>query len=143
VEAYVLAFDVTGLAAGLYHYAPLDDGLDRVAGIPDRSSVVADVLAPGLADITPPVMIAMTSVLPRVEAKYGERGYRFSLLEVGHIGQNLALLAGGFGLVSTTIGGFCDAELNRLLDVSDSEVGLYLFLCGSPLVGPRDEPPVE
>lgn len=143
VEVYVLAFDVTALAPGLYHYAPVDDALDRVADIPDRSRVVADVLAPGLADITPPVMIALTAVLPRVEAKYGERGYRFSLLEAGHIGQNLALLAGGYGLVSTTIGGFCDADLNRLLDVSDAEVALYLFLCGSPVAAPRDQSPVE
>ena len=140
VETYAVAFAVTGLAAGLYHYAPMDDVLERVGDVPDRRRVVAEVLAPGLADITPPVMIAMTAVLPRVEAKYGERGYRFSLLEAGHIGQNLALLAGGLGLVSTTIGGFCDSELNRLLQVSDGEVGVYLFLCGSPPTGPSVEP---
>ena len=142
VETYVLAFRVDDLEPGLYHYAPLDDRLERVSALPDRRTVIADVLAPGLADTTPPVILAMTAVLPRVQAKYGERGYRFSLLEAGHIGQNLSLLAAGLGLAGNCIGGFCDDEVNRLLGLpAPDEVALYLFLAGWPRPATGEEEP--
>lgn len=144
VETYVLAFRVEGLEPGVYHYAPLGDELERVSDVADRRRVVAAVLAPGLADITPPAIIAMSAVLPRVEAKYGERGYRFSLLEAGHIAQNLYLLAGGLGLAGSAAGGFCDAELDRVLGLDDpAEVAVYLFLTGWPGSGAPDEPPAR
>jgi SagB-type dehydrogenase family enzyme len=142
IETYVLAFRVDGLEAGLYHYALLADELERVSDLADRRQVVAAVLAPGLADATPPAIVAMTAVLPRVEAKYGERGYRFSLLEAGHIAQNLYLLASGLGLAGSAVGGFCDAELARVLRLDDpAEVAVYLFLTGWPGSETPDEPP--
>ena len=142
VECYILAFRVDGLEVGLYHYAPLEDELERVSDLDDREAVVRAVLAPGLADATPPVIIALSAVLPRVEAKYGERGYRFSLLEAGHIVQNLCLLSGGLGLVGSAVGGFCDVELNRVLGFDDpGEVGVYLYLAGWPRPSTPDEPP--
>jgi len=141
VETYVLAFRVDGLEPGLYHYAPLGDRLERISSLPDRRTVIAEVLAPGLADITPPLILSLTAVLPRVQAKYGERGYRFSLLEAGHIGQNMSLVSAGMGLAGNCIGGFCDDEVNRLLGLpAPDEIALYLFLVGWPRPATGEEP---
>src|SRR5207245_963618 len=88
-------------------------------------------LPPGLLGATPSVVVVLTSMLARVERKYLERGFRFALLEAGHIGQNLGLVATALGLASTCVGGFCDDEMNRLLGLDrDDEVSTYLFLVG-------------
>ncbi len=69
----------------------------------------------------------------RVQAKYGERGYRFALLESGHIAQNLLLLAGAAGLASLPAGGFFDDLLNLTLGIDgETEAATYAILAGVP-----------
>ena len=48
-------------------------------------------------------------------AKYGERGYRFCLLEAGHIAQNVVLALELLNVHSICLGAFADHLLNRLL----------------------------
>lgn len=133
VETYLLAFRVDGLESGIYHYAPLRHDLEWVTDLPDRSEVLARILAPGLAAATPPVIVVLTAVFERVQAKYGERGYRFALVETGHVGQNLSLVAGALGLAGNCIGGFCDQEANELLGLDGArEAVVYMFLTGRP-----------
>ncbi|WP_199617497.1 SagB/ThcOx family dehydrogenase [Paenibacillus alkalitolerans] len=50
------------------------------------------------------------------EAKYGLRGYRFCLLEAGHIAQNMLLLANAMGWSAAPIGGFKDEVINKKLN---------------------------
>ncbi|WP_164669797.1 nitroreductase family protein [Virgibacillus doumboii] len=45
--------------------------------------------------------------------QYGERGYRFCLLEAGHIVQNVMLTAAACDEAVTPIGGFKDKYINR------------------------------
>ena len=63
--------------------------------------------------------------------KYGERGYRFMLLEAGHIAQNALLAANALGLGACPFGGFIDDDLDRLLGIDGlDEVSLYLIGVG-------------
>lgn len=50
--------------------------------------------------------------------KYGNRGYRFSLLEAGHAAQNAYLWCAEQGLGMVEVGGFLDEELANLLLLS-------------------------
>lgn len=58
--------------------------------------------------------------------KYGDRGYRYALLEAGHTMQNLNLAVSALGLGCVNLGGFYDDELAVLAGIDvEREVPLY------------------
>lgn len=63
------------------------------------------------------VILLMTAVFHRNQIKYGERGYRYILLEAGHIGQNMYLVATALGLACCALGGTQDDAVEKLLDI--------------------------
>jgi SagB-type dehydrogenase family enzyme len=67
----------------------------------------------------------------RTKFKYGERSYRFVLLEAGHIAQNILLAATGVGAAALPVGGFQDDCINELVGLDGCEdMTLYLILVG-------------
>jgi ABC-type multidrug transport system fused ATPase/permease subunit len=50
-----------------------------------------------------------------VLVKYGDRGYRFILQEVGFLTQNISLLTESLGLNSCILGSYIDENINRIL----------------------------
>jgi SagB-type dehydrogenase family enzyme len=68
----------------------------------------------------------------RTTAKYGERGYRFLLLEAGHLLQNLCLLSASVGLATVPLGGYLEEEVARAFVLPATDVVLYLGVCGKP-----------
>lgn len=116
------------------------NGVDRVCrydardhslvdyGVPAGNFLAVET-APGQAP--PPVAFAISATLDRTTAKYGPRGYRFALLEAGHIGQNLILAATALGLPSLVYSSYYDAELERWLGLDGvNEVILSVVLVG-------------
>jgi SagB-type dehydrogenase family enzyme len=66
-----------------------------------------------------------------IPSKYGLRGYRFALLEAGHVGQNLVLAATGLGLGAVPLGGYYDRPTDELLGLDGvNESTLYLVAVG-------------
>lgn len=114
LEVFVHSAQVEGTRAGLYHYNPVDHELRRLReGDLSReigSAMVQDEIA---YDAT--LVVFITAAFERVTFKYGARGYRFALLEAGHLAQNLNLAAGALGLGVLNIGGFFDREIDELL----------------------------
>lgn len=77
------------------------------------------------------IVILMTGVFNRTINKYGERGYRFVLLEAGHIGQNLSLVSTALGLGSCALGGVNEEYFEDLLDLEKDEESLvYSMVIG-------------
>jgi len=77
------------------------------------------------------VIIIITAVFPRTIVKYKERGWRYIFFEVGHLTQNIQLIATMLRLKSCPIGDFIDQEIISLLDLnSKSELPLYLLAIG-------------
>lgn len=77
------------------------------------------------------IIFILTGVLDRTRIKYGDRGYRYTLIEAGHLGQNICLIAAELGLVSCPIGGYIDDKVDHLLDIDlQKEVTLYLIAVG-------------
>jgi SagB-type dehydrogenase family enzyme len=129
VETYVLARHVDGLAPGVYHFAPTADALDPVAGANPFPALVRATYEPQLRRAA--VAFVLTGISIKSRLKYGERGYRFMLLEAGHIAQNLLLAATAMRLRSFTLGGFVDDELDALLRVDGAdETSLYVIAAG-------------
>ena len=82
-------------------------------------------------------VILITAVFQRTTFKYGERGYRFALIEAGHVAQNIDLIAGALRLPAANLGGFFDREVEALLDVDGVEQSLvYAVAVGSKRAAP-------
>ncbi|MBV7674101.1 SagB/ThcOx family dehydrogenase [Streptomyces halstedii] len=123
----VLALRVPGLTAGsAYPFLPdtLSLGPPTPAGPPqelfhtrhiDYERVAAVVFVVG--DPRPPT------------DRYGDRGYRYTLLEAGHAAQNLCLAATAMRLGAVTVGGFDDEAVSVAFGL-DREVPYYAVAVG-------------
>jgi SagB-type dehydrogenase family enzyme len=133
LELYVLAQRIAGLAPGAYHFQPLGHGLEQV-----RKGALPPALATHLfldqsyaAEAAGVVVI--TAMFRRSLKKYHARGYRYLLIEAGHVGQNLALAAVGLDLGACALGGFYDVELGQRLNLDLArELPLYALAFGRP-----------
>jgi SagB-type dehydrogenase family enzyme len=132
MEIYVIAHTVKGLEPGIYHYDPFGHVLElRESGDMRRALSGAGLGQSALREAA--FVIACAAVPGRTTAKYGERGYRYVLIETGHVGQNVLLQAVSLGLAAVPIGAFNDAELGRLLGIDGKrEAALYLIAVGAP-----------
>ena len=130
LELYVHVRAVTGVEPGLHHFAATAGVLQRLRPLPHeelaRAFVQPDVIGSAAA------VILITAVFERTTFKYGERGYRFTLLEAGHVAQNIDLIAAALHLPAANLGGFFDRELEALLDIDGVEHSLvYAVAIGS------------
>ena len=132
LEIYALARSVEALADGIYHYnlrrhsvellrpGNWFDELDRVM-----------VPAPFIREAN--LIFFLSAVFSRSQKKYGPRGYRYILLEAGHVAQNLCLAAAEQQLGSLCMGGYADSQLNRFLEFDGvHEAVVYAVAIGYP-----------
>jgi SagB-type dehydrogenase family enzyme len=136
VEIYAAVMAVEGLEAGLFHYAVDRHGMEllrRGNFARQFSEMTFDPATFSRAAVA----FVLTGVFNRAHFKYGERGYRFTLLEAGHICQNMLLAATAQELGAVAVGGFIDDEVNELLDLDGvDEAAVYLVAVGHPAVRP-------
>jgi SagB-type dehydrogenase family enzyme len=143
LEIFFHTTHVDGLSAGLYHFNPARNNL-RLLVEQDQSAKVADCLVQQNLAYDASVIFFITAIFERSTFKYGERGYRFVLLEAGHVAQNINLVANGLGLGSVNIGGFFDRQVDELLGLDGvTHSTIYLAAVGKPLLEPEQQPPVH
>lgn len=125
VELYVVKKD------GLYHYLPHLHQLEKITDEDLRRDLSAAAL--GQAPVlNAPVDIVICAVYKRVTSKYGERGIRYTDIEVGHTAQNIHLQAVALGLGSVPIGAFNDATVKEILNLPKDCSPLYIIPVGYP-----------
>ena len=61
------------------------------------------------------MVVFITAMFQRSIFKYRNKGYRFCLLEAGHVAQNMNLAATGLGMGVIDLGGFFDRRVDALL----------------------------
>ena len=116
LEIFFHTAHIPELKAGLYHYNPSANNV-RLLRSQDETNEIAKAIAyPQLARGAS-LLVFLTAIFERSVFKYGDRGYRFVLLEAGHVAQNLNLVANGLGLGSVNIGGFRDREIDDFLEL--------------------------
>jgi SagB-type dehydrogenase family enzyme len=133
LELYVAALRVAGLDSGLYHFDPLRPALAVVGNELTAQDVAALSTYPEIvAECAAVIFVA--AVFGRTRFKYGVRGYRFALLEAGHVGQNILLVATALGLGAVPLGGYYDRLTDHFLGLDGvNESTLYTFAVGRPL----------
>lgn len=131
LELHVLTSDVEGLADGHYHFDPRAGELETLRLGRWQEALTACTL--GHAVLAPcNLVVAVVGVPARTMTKYGQRGYRFMLLDAGHVAQTLCLVACALDLGALTVGGFYDGPLHRMLGLGDAEWPLLLVGVGRP-----------
>jgi len=130
LEVYPIVLNCEGVEKGLYHYNVKENSLEMLLN-KDLGKWLAKNTGGEKWIMNVAVVFVITAVLDRARIKYGDRGYRLALIETGHLGQNMLLLATELGLGSCPIAGFVDSEINKLLDINlQKEVAIYMIAVG-------------
>src|SRR3954468_2880103 len=114
-EVYFVALRCEDLDHWLYHYAPREHTIETLWAR-DLSGVLQSATDDPRLEKASAVLI-FSLVTGRVARKYGSRGLRYALIELGHAAQNVSLMAAALGIEAYEIGGFVDDDINHLLDV--------------------------
>jgi SagB-type dehydrogenase family enzyme len=131
-EVYVSVRDVRGLDAGIYHYEVPDNQL-ALLRCGDASRRLAEVCCGQEHALKAAATVLISGVVERTTRKYGDRGYRYVLLDVGHLGQNLYLSCTALGLSITTTCAFYDDDAAEMLGIDGSdEPVFYVGFIGRP-----------
>ncbi len=129
LELYVIALDVADLEPCISHYNPFRNTLEVLASA-DHGQVRSALVDPALVDGAS-AFVVITALFWRSRFKYGLRGYRFALLEAGHVVQNAVLAASSLGLEALPLGGFYDRRVDSLVGADGlDEASVYAFLLG-------------
>lgn len=129
LELYLVIFQSSWIDSGLYHYDRAGHHLSQIA--PSASRDYWRGLIPSMVHFEGGALLwVLVGDGARITRKYGERGYRFLLLEAGHLMQNLCLLSTETGLCTLPLGGFLEQEVAKQFHLPTSDVVLYVGVCG-------------
>lgn len=133
IECYVLAWGVTGLHPGLYHFNVRRSALERLCTGDFRETAVE--IAAGQDWIRSAAFLCvMTAIADRVFWKYQSAdAYRLFFLDAGHLGQTFSLLATAAGLGPFTTAALKESAIERFLGI-DGVREFPVYLCGAGVV---------
>ena len=131
VEVYPVVMNITEIEPGIYHFDSVEHDLALLRAGQFRPWLEEIVLFQAELAAAAAALV-LTSAVGRLQSKYGPRGYRLGLLDVGHVAQNCYLAATALGLRACATAGFIDAELDGALGVDGVEVSTMLVI----LLGP-------
>jgi len=129
-EIYLGIRNVTDVDMGVYHYNVPNHELELL--IPgDPTEQISTICCDQPYTKEASVIILISSVFERAKRKYGERGYRYALLDLGHIGQNIYLACTALELAVMTTCGFFDDVGNEMLRLDGVDESLmYVAFVG-------------
>ena len=129
-EIYIAVRKVSGVEPGIYHYNVPHHEIELL--IPgDPTEKILEVCCGQEYVRQTSIVVLISGVLARTKLKYGERGYRYALLDIGHLGQNLYLSCASLELAVMTTCGFFDDEANKLLRIDGvDEAVMYVAFIG-------------
>jgi SagB-type dehydrogenase family enzyme len=129
LEVYGLPLAVESLGRSVFHYDPYGHRLETLAPFTEEelaAALVDPTIVPGAA-----LAFVITAMFWRTRFKYGLRGYRFALLEAGHVVQNLTLVAAALDLPLVPLGGWYDRRVDALVGADGlDEASVYVVLVG-------------
>jgi SagB-type dehydrogenase family enzyme len=131
-ELYVLVRNVRDVAKGIWHYNPIES---RMELIDSRAAAITEVntafVQAAIVERSA-IIVLITMAFERQTFKYGPRGYRFALVEAGHIAQNLILIAAELELAALPIGGLYEHVVDQALGIDGLSHGtVYAVAVGA------------
>ncbi len=127
LEIYLVAGEVDGLEAGIYHYSYSSHSLKIVKAQDIRKRLSQAALWQDMIEKAP-VSLVISAYYERTTGHYGQRGIRYVHMEVGHVGQNISLQAVAMSLGTVMIGAFDDKQVKEILEIEEEP--LYIIPVG-------------
>lgn len=139
IEPYVFVLDSNEVPTGVYYYSAPIHSLRVVEEMP-REALLGRIEefsnAWQMEYETASILFVLTGVFWMNKIKYGPRGYRFALLEAGHLVQNVQLVASAMRLGTCSIGGLDEDKIDPFLGSNGvDESTVYGCLIGTPSEG--------
>lgn len=127
IEVYSVILNSDDVEPGIYHYNVIDNSLELIKSGDFKKEVFEFYKNQPLKN-TPSMFIFLSMVASRTMDKYDERGYRFALIDAGHLSQNIYLVseALGLGLVELGAGTESDEVIDRLIGLNTKEENIFL-----------------
>jgi SagB-type dehydrogenase family enzyme len=119
-ELYVVARQVDGLAAGLYHYDAEHERLDVLGAAPTTLG------APQAENAD--AVVVLTAVFRRTGYKYRDRAYRYAVADAGHLLENLRLAGHKAGMQATLVARFDEMLSAKAIGVDGVEEGVLAIM---------------
>ncbi len=114
---------------GAFHYIPDEHKLIKLTSEDLRSNLAQGAsFQDFIADAS--INIIITAIYERTTTKYGDRGTRYVHMEAGHCCQNILLQAQALSLGAVPIGAFDDSYIQKLLNLPEDYVPLYIVPVG-------------
>jgi SagB-type dehydrogenase family enzyme len=133
LEVYAMLARVEDAEPGLYHLDPLRPALEVLSlGASPLAVLKEAAVYPEIVEGCAATLL-ITGMFWRSRFKYGLRGYRFTLLEAGHLVQNVLLMCVALGLAAVPLGGFYDRPVDELLGADGVNESVLYCVC----LGPR------
>ena len=129
LEIYVIIGNVEEMAPGIYKYISDGHKLIKVAEGDVRHELSEAALGQRMIREAP-VSVLYSAVFSRMTARYGERGIRYTYIELGHSAQNIYLQAEALGLGTVAVGAFNDDKIKQILNLPADEEPLYIMPIG-------------
>jgi SagB-type dehydrogenase family enzyme len=120
LEIYAAIGNVKNLAVGIYKYIIREHALVEKAAGDLRQDICRAALHQSYIAAAP-VVLMLCTINERAMNKYGERGWRYIFMEVGHAAQNVCLQAVALGLGTVVIGAFHDSDVQTVAHMSANE----------------------
>ncbi len=129
-EIYLAIRQIEGISEGLYHYNIPNHALELLKE-GDPTKEVFEICGKQENVRKASIIFLISGVVARTKSKYGERGYRYVLLDIGHLGQNLYLSCTALDLAVMTTCGFYDDLANEYLGINGiDETTFYVGFVG-------------
>jgi SagB-type dehydrogenase family enzyme len=123
-EIYLGVRTVRGLDAGIYHYEVPEHSLALLSR-GDPTERLYDVCCGQEYARQAGMVVLISAVIERTKRKYGDRGYRHVLLDIGHLGENLYLVCTALDLAIVPTCGIFDDEAADVLGIDGCDETVF------------------
>jgi SagB-type dehydrogenase family enzyme len=130
IKVYIACLNVMDVQAGVYEYdQSANELLPQNIKLPEKIETL--FVTKHISYNQASCIIFLASFPQFMLGKYGDRGYRYSLLEAGHAAQNISLASIACDIGSVVVGGFDDDSVNSWLGLNlKAEHSLYSIVLG-------------
>ncbi len=130
LELFVIAGNIKGLPAGIYHYNVKEHSLSLHLKGDFREKIGTTAAFNQKCLSQAPAAISICAVYERTMKTYGKRGERYVPIDTGHAAENIALQAVARGLATVMVGAFEDKKVSEILELSDELKPMYIIPVG-------------
>jgi|HigsolmetaAR206D_1030411.scaffolds.fasta_scaffold02169_3 SagB-type dehydrogenase family enzyme len=122
IYLYLFAFNISGMDKGIYFYDLYGNSLSKIKNGDYRERLKECIDGVNRMDVERcSFAIITTADINHTCEKYGNRGYRYIMLDAGHISQNFYLVSEDQKIACKAVGGFKDNKLMDLLGLDKTK----------------------